>query len=136
MQQDRPELSSRGLFIGTKGIAQNTVLTVIVDRMNRTRSGIQQILSFSSFLATDLIDLLSAFETHSHFRTFSQHVSIIENTGIPIGNEGMSLWAHEIFNYATLIHELDSYGREYLPTTAYERRPGLMSGPEPDAPEG
>ena len=117
---------AEGLFIGTKGIAQNTVFSVIVDRMNRTRIGIQQILSFSSFLATDLIDLLSAFETHSHFRTFSQHVAIVENTGIPIGNTDMSLWAHEIFNYTKLIHELETYGHGYLPMS-YEDRPGLMS---------
>jgi hypothetical protein len=125
---------AEGLFIGTKGIGQHTVLTVIVDRMNRTRTGIQQILNFSSFLATDLIDLLSAFESHSHFRTFSEHVSIIENTGIHIGNKDMSMWAHEVFNYAQLIGELDTYGREYLPM-AYGDRPGLMSTPDPEPSE-
>ncbi len=115
-----------GLFFGTKGIGHNTVMTVIVDRMNRTRAGIEQILSFSSFLATDLIDLLSAFEPYTHFRTFSQHVAIVESTGLPIGNQDMLMWAHEIFNYTKLINDLDAYGREYLPTMTYEIRPGLM----------
>jgi hypothetical protein len=130
-----PNSQAEGLFIGTKGIGQHTVLTVIADRMNRTRTGIEQILSFSSFLATDLIDLLSAFETYSHFRTFSQHVSIIDSTGIPLGNKDMSLSAHELFNYAKLIRDLESYASEFLPTTTYEDRPGLIKWPGPAAPD-
>lgn len=121
-----PNTQADGLFIGTKGISQHTVFTVIVDNMNRTRSWIRGILSYSSYLATDLVEILSAFETHSHFRTFSQHVSVVESTGLPIGNADMSMWAHEIFNYTKLIYDLDTYGREYLPTMTYEVRPGLM----------
>jgi hypothetical protein len=116
---------AEGLFIGTEGIGKHTVFTVIVDNMNRTRSWIERILSFSSFLATDLVELLSAFETHSHFRTFSEFVSILK-AGASIDNPDVSLWAHEIFNYATLIRQLESYGQKYLPMT-YEDRPGLMT---------
>jgi hypothetical protein len=44
----------------------NTVLGVIVDRMNRTRAGINEILGFAPFLATELIDL---FGGHSKVLT-------------------------------------------------------------------
>ena len=124
-----PNSPAEGFFIATGGIASNTVFSVIVDRMNRTRTGTQQILAFSSFLAADLIDLLLAIETHSHFRSFSEHVAMIQHTGIGIGNEDLSVWARQIFNYATLIRELDSYGREFLPT-AYEDRPDLIGDTE------
>lgn len=117
---------AEGWFIGTKGLGQHTVFTVIVDNMNRTRAWINQILSHSSYLATELIDLLSDFELHTHFRTTSEHVSIAQSTGMQVGNKDMSLWAHQIFNYAKLIRELDSYAKAYLSMTR-DNRPGLMT---------
>jgi hypothetical protein len=120
---------AEGTYVANQGILPHTVFSVIVDRMNRTRTGIEQILSFSPYLATDLIDLLSAIETHSHFRTFTEHMTIMASTGLAISNPDMSLWAHQIFNYAKLIHDLDSYARRYLPTMTYQNRPGLMSAP-------
>lgn len=120
-----PNTVEGNLFIGTKGIGTHIVFTLIVDNMQRTRSWIDRILSFSSFLATDLIDLLSAFEAYSHFRLASEQLMIVQNTGIPIGNKDLSLWAGRIFNYARLISELESYGQKYL-TMTYEDRPGLV----------
>jgi hypothetical protein len=120
-----PNTVEGNLFIGTKGIGAHTVFTLIVDNMQRTRSWIDRILSFSSFLATDLTDLLSAFEAYSHFRLASEQLMIVQNTGIPIGNKDLSLWAGRIFNYARLIGELESYGQKYL-TMTYEDRPGLV----------
>jgi hypothetical protein len=113
------------LFFGTKGIGAHTVFTLIVDNMQRTRSWIDRILSYSSFLATDLIDLLSAFEAYSHFRLASEHLMIVQNTGIPVKNKDLSLWSGRIFNYTKLIRELDSYGQKYL-TMTYEDRPGFV----------
>jgi hypothetical protein len=123
----KTDTQAEGMFFGTQGIGQNTVFTVIVDRMNRTRSGIEKILSFSSFLATDLIDLLSAFETaDTHFRTFSEHVAIVQSTGIPVVNSDMSMWSHQIFNYANLIQQLKDYRQRYL-LAAPQPRPGMKT---------
>ncbi len=120
-----PQSPVGGLYVATNsGLASHTVFSVIVDRMNHSRAGIDKILSFSSFLASDLIDLLLAIETHSHFRSFSQQVMIVQHTGIPIGGKDLSVSAPQIFNYVRLIRELDDYGKEFLPMT-YEARPDL-----------
>jgi hypothetical protein len=92
--------------------------------VKRTRTGIQQILTFSSFLATDLIDLLSAIETHSHFRSTSERVAIAQQMGIGFGDKDLSLSAGDIFIYTVLIRELEPYGKTYLPME-YENRPHL-----------
>jgi hypothetical protein len=121
-----PNTPAEGLFIGTGGLGSHTVFTVMVDRMNRTRTGIEQILRFSSFLATDLIDLLLAIETYSHFRSTSERVAIVQNTGIGFGDKDLSLSAHDISNYTVLIRELETYGENYLPMK-YEDRPNLRA---------
>jgi hypothetical protein len=123
--------SSAGFFIGTKGLGHHTVLTLILDNMNRTRSWVTSILGFSSFLATDLINLLSAFDTHTHFRLASEHVMITENTGIPVKDKDLSLWAQSMYGFTQLLRELEDYGLKYLPMT-YEDRPDLLP-PKSDA---
>jgi hypothetical protein len=119
-----PNTPAEGLFIGTRGLGSHTVLTVMVDRMNRSRTGIQQILTFSGFLATDLIDLLLAIEACQHFRSTSERVAIAESTGIPFGDKDLSVSKLAIFNYTRLIRELEAYGKRYLPME-FEDRPDL-----------
>ncbi|MBV8178639.1 MAG: hypothetical protein JO045_07480 [Mycobacterium sp.] len=129
-----PNTVEGNLFIGTKGVGAHTVFTLIVDNMQRTRSWIDRILSFSSFLATDLIDLLSAFEAYSHFRLASEQLLMVQ-TGLTIGTNDLSLWAGRIFNYTILIRELKTYGQKYL-TMTYEDRPGLVwSEDNPNVPK-
>ena len=98
--------------------------------MNRTRAWIASILSSSSFLATDLITVLSDFEIHTHFHQASEHVMIAENTGIPVVNQDLSLWARSIFGFTQLLRQLEDYGLKYLPMM-YEDRPDLTP-PESD----
>jgi hypothetical protein len=112
------------LFVGAKSFGAHTVFTLIIENMQYTRSWIERILSFSSFLATDLVDLLSAFDTHTHFRTFSQMVSM-HQAGMKIQNPTLSEWAGELFAYTKLIRELEAYGQKYLPMK-YEDRPELL----------
>jgi hypothetical protein len=121
------------LFVGVKSVGAHTVFTLIVENMQYTRSWIERILSFSSFLATDLVDLLSAFDTHTHFRNFSQMVSMMQ-AGLKIQNATLSMWARELFNYTKLIRELDAYGQKYLPMR-YEDRPELLQ-PKSDTAAG
>jgi hypothetical protein len=42
----------------------------------------------------------------------------------------LSLWAHQIFNYAKLIRDLENYAREFSLTTTYETPAGLIAGAE------
>jgi hypothetical protein len=118
-------ISNAGLFFGTKGIGHHTVLTLIVDNMNRTRAWITSILGFSSFLATDLIDLLAAFDVHTHYRMASEQVMIMENTGIPVKNDDLGFWAQSLFGFTQLIGKLEDYGHKFLPMT-YEDRWDLL----------
>lgn len=79
-----------------------------------------------------LVDLLVAIQTYSHFRSVSEQVMIIQNTGIPIDNKDLSLLAHQIFNYARLIRDLKDYASEFGLTTTYETPAGLIAGTERD----
>jgi hypothetical protein len=111
------------LFVGVKSVGAHTVFTLLLENWQITRAWIERILNFSSFLATDLIDLLSAFDTHTHFRVTSQQLSMMQ-AGLKIQNKTISMWAGDIFNYTTLIRELDACGQRYLPMK-YEDRPEL-----------
>ncbi|OBK39824.1 hypothetical protein A5658_02975 [Mycobacterium sp. 1245111.1] len=121
-------VSDAGLFFGTKGIGHHNVLTLIVDNMNRTRAWITSILGFSSFLATDLIDMLAAFDVHTHYRLASEHVMIMETTGIPVKNDDLKFWAEGLFAFTQLTSQLKDYGDKYLPMK-YETRPELAPPP-------
>jgi hypothetical protein len=119
------------LFVGVKSVGAHTVFTLLVDNMQRTRAWIERILGFSSFLATDLIDLLSAFDTYTHFRSTSEQLTMMQ-AGLKIQNPNMSMWTREIFNYTKLIRELETYGQKHMVMT-YEDRPELK---RPDDQQG
>jgi hypothetical protein len=110
----------------------NTVLGVIVDRMNRTRAGINEILGFAPFLATELIDLLVAIQKFSHFRAFDELTQLTQQTGAGVGNKDLSVWAKQMRDYLKLIRDLADYAREFGLTTTYQTRPGLIAGTERD----
>ncbi|MBI3224188.1 MAG: hypothetical protein HYZ39_03905 [Mycolicibacterium cosmeticum] len=117
-----------GIFVAESGgLGSHTVFTVMVDRMRRTENGIEKILTQSNFLASDLIDLLEAMRTHTHFHSFAQSAMFAEKlgSGTP-GNKDLSIWANQIYNYLRLIDQIEQYGNEFL-SMKYEPRPDLPS---------
>jgi hypothetical protein len=105
-----------------------TVFDVIVFRMDRTRAAIREILGFSSYLASDLVDRLVVIETHSHFRNFG-YLRELRQRGQGIGNSDLSAWWKSVFDYLRLIDDLDRYAQKHL-RTSYEPRPGLVASTE------
>jgi hypothetical protein len=118
--------------VSATGTVPYTAAGTIVFRINRTRYGIKEVLSFSSYLASDLIDLLVAIETYSHFQSFGQMAQVVQQLGGGIGNENLSAWARQIFDYLQLVDDLDRYAQAHL-NMAYEKRPGLIAGTELDS---
>lgn len=114
--------------IEMRQLVDNTVAGMISDRLARTRANVENILKFSSFLATDLVDLLTEIETHSYSINFDSPikgpaVAVVERangdrTELPIparvANKDLSVWAERIFQYLILVDLLDKYGKTYL----------------------
>lgn len=114
------------LFVGERGgLHSHTVFTVTVDSMRRTQNGIEKVLAFSSYIASDLIDLLTAIETESHFRSFAENALMTEKLGAGLGNDDLSMWAGGIYNYLTLVRQVEEYGHEFISMTA-DPRPDLI----------
>jgi hypothetical protein len=91
--------------------------------MNRTRATSREIFGFSTYLATDLVQILVAIETHSHFREVDNYV---QRYGRP-GNPSLHVWSWLIFDYLQLVDDLRSYRRKFIPV-AEDRRAGLITG--------
>ncbi|BBX59679.1 hypothetical protein TM48_03868 [Mycobacterium shottsii] len=124
-------------------LMDRTVAGMISDRLARTRLNVENILKFSSLLATDLVDLLTDVETHSHYINFESPIkgtAVVQtptggSTVLPISprvdNADLSVWAERIFEYLILVDQLDKYGRAYLGDGAeymkHQKRPALAA---------
>lgn len=96
------------MVVTATGPTPGTVLGVLTFRMNRTRTTTREILNFSSYLASDLIDCLVAIETYSDFRSFDEMVRMTQQMGGGFGNKDLSVWAKQIFDYLQLVDDLDN----------------------------
>ena len=126
--------------VEVRQLVDNTVAGMISDRLARIRVNVDNILKFSSLLATDLVDLLTEIESHSRTINFESPlngaivVQTTTGTVVPIsprlGNSDLSVWAERIFEYLVLVDQLDKYGKTYLGDGAeymdHKKRPALV----------
>jgi len=111
------------------GIKPVSVLYVILDRIARTESCIEGILSFSNAVPSELVDLLTAIQTYSHFTSFRGAGQLFQQfPGGGLGNKDLTLWSRQIFDYLLLADRLDTYAREFGIGGLPEQPPGLIGG--------
>lgn len=115
-----------------------TVLYVILDRIGRTQTCMDGILSYAASVPSELIDLLTAIERYSHFRSFRQIAQMAQQfPGLQfgVGNQDLTMWSKQIFDYLLLVDRLDAYAQEFGLGGVPERPPGLLDHDDPRSDE-
>ena len=125
-----PAPQDQGIQITDTGFEPVSVLYVVMDRMARTEACIEKILSFSSAVPSEIVDLLTAIETYSHFPTVRQIVHLTEQLGgrAGLGTKDFTKWSRQIFDYLLLVDRLDAYAREFGLAQPSQRPAGLIGG--------
>jgi hypothetical protein len=123
------------VFVSAGGSAV-TVFQLLIVYMEKTRATMREIMQHSTYVASDLIDMLSAIEFDSYFRDAEGLWQLANLTGENrVGGENLSIWSRKLFDYLLLVDALDKYQQKYLPIDD-EKRPGLIAGsdvePGPD----
>jgi len=107
-------------------VKQGTVMDAIHDRITRTCAINREILSFTQYLASDLINHIAAVDSCTLFQGFGLHYNLYHSGRL---RTDMSEWAKAIFDYLQLVDDVDNYRLENkLPT--YSPPPELISGSE------
>ncbi|MFA7511861.1 MAG: hypothetical protein WCZ29_15385 [Mycolicibacterium vanbaalenii] len=125
-----PAPQDQGVELTRTGIKSVTVLFVILDRMGRTETCIKEILGFSTAVPSELVDLLTAIQRHSHFLSFHSLASMAERypgLGFGVSNPDLMIWRRQLFDYLLIVDRLDKYAQDFGLGDSPPQRPGWLT---------
>lgn len=111
------------------GFRIGTVAEVMQDYKEQTRKLSAELLNFTDYLASELIDYVVAIEHRGYFYMFEQ---VSHAAGDTSAIRDIKWLARPLFDYLQLVDRVDSYNRQYRRVVMFEHR-FLVSGTHKDS---
>ena len=116
---------ARAIFaVGTVNPLGTTVIDAIHSYTTRARQLNREILDVSTFLASELIDLIALIEDHGELDKYEQFYAEYQRGRL---SENLSGIAPVLFNYLQIVYHVAKYRRDFG-LTSHKAPPYLLRG--------